>query len=108
MYGVTPAPWVLPSAAFPCPLVGARLLSLRRRRLSHHSRAKRYFISSPPYYNELPIRDRPSTLTSYSIHDHQYIPTITAGPSTKLLVMLRQVCACANVTLEANISPFTP
>jgi hypothetical protein len=43
--------------------------------LPHHSRAKKVLLKNE-FSNLLPIRDRPSTLTSYSICDQQHILTL--------------------------------
>jgi hypothetical protein len=57
-----------PQAAAPCLLIGAATLP-------HHSRAKKVLLKNE-FSNLLPIRDRPSTLTSYSICDQQHILTL--------------------------------
>ena len=53
MYCVNPAACGLPSAAFSCPLVGARHPGLRRRRPSRHARAKKiiFYRTGVPCYN---------------------------------------------------------
>ena len=72
IYFVTLAARVLPTAAAPC---SSELVSVGpdTATSSHHSRAKRHLLKSSP--NLLPICDRPSSHTSYSICNQQHIPT---------------------------------
>jgi hypothetical protein len=68
MYFVALADWVLPTAPAPCPLDGSRPFSPPRHSALSPSRAKGCLLKNK-FSNLLPIRDRPSTLTSYSIRD---------------------------------------
>ena len=80
---------VLPTAAGSCPLVGAGFLGPATAAPSHHLPGTRCFIKEQillknKFYNLLPIWDRPSTLTSYSICDPQHILTQGGGSQSRV------------------------
>jgi hypothetical protein len=88
---------VLPTGVGPCPLVDAGLLGPATAASSDHFPGTRCFteeliLLKNKFSNLLPICDRPSTLTSYSICDQQHILTAAKAHLLVLLHEYQEVC----------------